>query len=1222
MIENREQDLSPKQRETMHLTAFGKGQFILLFFLVIFWQARAQENSPRVTLQETNVSLKKIFNDISRQTGFSVMYDEALIKNVGPVSINVSNATLNEALRECLNGKLLLFAIDGKTITIVKGDPTSSTITAAHLVSVQMNVHGQVTDEEGIPLSGVTISINGTAFALTTVGSGTFSMSGVPERGLISFSCIGYETQQIKYDSHSNFNIRMKKRVTELGTVSVEVNNGYQMIPLERTTGSYDIIDNQLLSRSVSPNILDHLDDVASGVNFDNRVAGAVKSYEGQGNTQTFYIRGLSTINVGSSFPLVIVDGFPYNSGEPYLQNINNLNPNDIESMTVLKDAAAASIWGARAGNGVLVITTKGGKYNQRPQISFNEQVTVTGKPRLFTERILSTSDYVGLEQSIYTQGGYSNLLNPATANGQPVSEVVDLLNQVTTGTLSQADADAQIAALSKIDIRHDELKYLYQTGVDQLYNVNVRGGSPTDKYFISAGYDNGAAVDHSFQKRFTLTANNVFRPAANMEFGLPLTVTDNQLGTSMGSPSGVVGQLAPYTQLVNAAGQPQNVVYGGGYNQAFQQAALNNGLFDVAYNPINQLHAPQYDHTSSTLLQISPNLKYTLKSGWSAEVKYQYSKTVSNNSAYQSDSVWSIKNEINDYTQITAPGQLTYPINPGGILQFQDKQQVDNDTRTTLGYNHNIAPNHRLDAIAGYERNETTISGNTYGLYGYNPNTGSAQTTVDYVTYWPQTNSILAGSPYPYTAPVYPLNTSLLSQFVAVISYFGNAAYTYKGRYVLSGSARMDQANLFGVAANAKRKVLWSSGVAWKINDESFYHMGWLPLLKLRATYGFQGNLPNIIVRSQATLTYYPSTATSSGLPTALLNNPPNPNLTWEKIGQANVGLDFGTKRDVLTGTIEYYNKKGTNIVAGYPIDPTTGVSSLTGNVADLTGHGIDLTLVSKNFNGRHFKWSTRFLFSHNTDKLTKYLVTTTASSILQQQTGQSFPSNPSGVRGNAVYGIYSLRWGGLDAAGNPQGYDTLGKISEDYNQLTSYMPIKDLVYHGSGLPTYFGSFMNEFSYNDFTVSVNISYKMGYYFHAQSVYYSELMGYGNSPVLGVSDGSSDYDKRWQKPGDEKLTHVPSAPTLANQNFLRDEFYQSSSVLVQRGDNIRLKDVSLAYHFRSLTKGASPFSNVELDGYYLGNTLLWKANKLGIDPDFSTMRPAKSFSLGLRLALK
>ena len=1203
--------------KTMQLIAFGKSQCLLFFFLAFFLGVSAQTASPGITLQEKNVSVKKVLNDISRKTGLSFMYDDALIRDLGTVSIDVRNAGLEEVMRQALEGKGLQYSVQGNTV-VIKREVRTVYANTAHI-----NIQGKVTDENGIPLAGATISIQGTGFALATLSGGDFSISGVPDKGTIVFSCIGYQTQIIPYDNRTLFNIKMKKHVAELGGVSVEVNNGYQLIPLERTTGSFDIIDNKLFNRSVSPNILDHIADVASGVLFDNRQAGSIVSYaNGVARTQNFTIRGISTLNAITN-PLVIVDGFPYNSSDPYSQDINNLNPNDIESMTVLKDAAAASIWGARAGNGVVVITTKNGKYNQKPEISFNTSVTFTGKPRLFTQRLISSPDYISVEDTLFQQGNYTSFLTPASANGRPVTPVVQLLGEAAAGTISQADAEAQIAALSHEDIRNDALKYFYHTGTQQQYNLSVRGGSSFDKYYIAAGYDDVSAVDFSFLKRFTLTATNTFRPWQGLEVALPVTFSDDQAGSNVGSFS--EGNFAPYTRLVNAQGQPQNVTWSGGYNPAFIQAADADGLYDMNYSPIQQFHASQYNHTNTTLIRVSPSLKYNFLNGFGLEARYQYSRTITNNTTYQSDSVFSVKDMINNYTQISPTGQLTYPINQGGILNFANQNQEDNNMRFSLSYNHNLGKDHRLDVIGGYERNETRITGNRYGLYGYNPNTGTAQNVVDYVTYFPLTNFKVEGLPYNITSTIYPLQFSLTQQFIAFISSFANASYTYKSRYVLTGSARMDQANLFGVTANDKRKLLWSGGAAWKIDQEPFYKMHWLPQLKLRATYGYEGNVylgsavNNTSASTLTTISYYPGTTNSSGLPYAILNNIANPDLTWERVGQTNVAVDFGAKKEILTGTLEFYKKNATGLVANYSVDPTVGVTQRTGNVGNMTGRGMDLTLTSKNINTRNFKWTTRLLVSLDKDKLTKYNQTTPAIQLLEQQSGSGAPPTPTTITGNAVFGIYSLRSAGLDAGGNPQGYDSTGKVSEDYNQMTNYARLKDLVYAGSAIPTSYGSFMNDFTWKGFTLSVNISYKMGYYFHAQSINYGNLFGYN---MVNVYDGSSDFAKRWQQPGDEKKTNVPSMPTLANSNYLRDMFYEYSSVLVQKGDNIRLKDVSLSYDFSDWARRYTPFSHFELYGYYLGNTLLWKANKMGIDPDYTTMRPAKNYSLGARVSFK
>lgn len=1211
----------------MQLLSFGKSQILLLLLLATCWRLSAQESSPRLTLQEKNVSLKKVFNDISKQTGLSVMYDDELIRNTGPLSLDVKNVTLEEALRTCLAGKDLDFTIKGNAIVIEKAAEKRRQLISDYAARNNI-ISGKITDENGSPLAAVSIAILGTDFKLATIESGLFSISGAPEKGTIIFSCIGYQTQRINYDHRTEFNIKMQKHAVQLGAVSVEVNTGYQTTPLERTTGSFDIVDNKLFNRTVSPNLLDHIADVASGVLFDNRQSGAIQTFGASvSRTQTFSVRGISTLNALSN-PLIVVDGFPYNSQYPYIQDINNLNPNDIESITILKDAAAASIWGARAGNGVVVITTKNGKYNQKPQVAFNTSVTFTTKPNLFSQRLISTPDYITVEDSLFNQGHFSSFLDPSTANGRPISQVVQLLGAAANGTISQADADAQISALSHNDIRRDILKYFYHTGVSQQYDISIRGGSPTDKYYVAAGFDKTSAVDYSFLRRFTLTAVNTFKPLANLEIAVPLRFSDDQAGTNNGAWNG--GSLnesnfAPYTRLVNPAGQPQNVPWSGGYNSSFIQTALADGLYDMDLNPIGQFHASQYDHTNTTLIQVAPEIKYTIGHGFDLDASYIYSRTITNQTKYQSDSVWSVKDMINDYTQIGPSGTLTYPINQGGFIKFDFGNQENNDTRIKLDYNHSLGSRGWLQATGGYERNETKTSDNVYGLYGYNPNTGQPQSVVDYVTYFPLTNYKVAGYPFNITQTIQPMQTQLVNQFIAFISAFGNAAYTFKRRYVLSGSARVDQANLFGVSANQKKKALWSAGFSWKTSEEPWYKLPWLPYLQFRTTYGYQGNVAfaspytNVSTSTVPTVTYYPATTNSSGLPYVELNNIANPNLTWERVGQANLAMDFGFKKDVLSGSIEYYKKNTSGLVAVYTTDPTIGVTQRTGNVGNMTGHGVDVTLTAKIIDTRQFKWSSRLLSSFDKDKLTKYDQNIPAVQVLEYQSGTTFPSSVTPIVGKAVYGVYSLRSAGLNASGDPVGYDSTGKPSTDYYSIVNYARLKDLVYAGSANPTWSGSFMNDYTWKRLNLSVNITYKGGYYFHAQSVNYENLFGYN---MVSAMDGSSDFAKRWQKPGDEKKTYVPAMPSVSTLNYEREQFYSFSSALVQKGDNIRLKDVVLTYDLGDPMRKRGPFSQFEIYGNFVANTILWKANKMGIDPDYSMMRPPKSYTIGARVTLK
>ncbi|HTI93540.1 MAG TPA: TonB-dependent receptor plug domain-containing protein, partial [Puia sp.] len=782
----------------MQLTAFNKKACLSLLIIGLTLTAvqplGAQTTAARITLSEKHVSLKYIFNRISKMAGISILYDEKAIANITVANINVTSVSLQQAMQECLKGTNLDFEIKSNSIVVRKKESVSASVVQ------QPNdffISGKVMDESGTPLAGVSIYVRGTDMALSTVEGGLFSMNGVPGTGIIVFSSIGYQTLELPYDHNPEFNVRLKKKVTQLAEVAVEVNNGYQVIPKERTTGSFDVIDNKLFNRSVSSNLLDHLDGVASGVLFDNRGNDPNGSLTFRGNTQTFYIRGVATVQ-SSNAPLVVVDGFPYNGYAPYQQNINNLNPNDIESVTILKDAAAASIWGARAGNGVVVITTKSGKYNQRPQVNFNSSVTFTGKPLLFTQRILSTSDFIDIEKNLYPQGAYDNVFDPTQNQGRPPTQVIQLLHDVDQGLITQAEADAQIAALSKTDVRHDALKYFYRTGIDQQYNLSVSGGSPASKYFLDGGYDHLTAPDYSFQDRYSLNSNYTFKPADGLELSFPLQFTINQTGTNNGSWSSY--GLAPYTKLTDATGHPINVNFTNGYNQDFIQKADALGLYDMSYNPIEQFHAAQYQHTNSLLASIGPDIRYSLHNGLNFDLKYQYSRTIRQGRTYQSDSLFNIKNMINNYTQIDPTGGLSFPINRGGTLQTDNYDETDNNIRATVGYNRLLGNYHRINIIAGYEHNESKIIRDYNGWYGYNPRTGTVQTTVDYISYFPQLNNTLSGSPYSFSSPVYPLQSGTTTSFLAYISSFANASYTFKERYVLTASGRIDQANLFGV--------------------------------------------------------------------------------------------------------------------------------------------------------------------------------------------------------------------------------------------------------------------------------------------------------------------------------------------------------------------------------------------------------------------------------------
>jgi hypothetical protein len=316
------------------------------------------------------------------------------------------------------------------------------------------------------------------------------------------------------------------------------------------------------------------------------------------------------------------------------------------------------------------------------------------------------------------------------------------------------------------------------------------------------------------------------------------------------------------------------------------------------------------------------------------------------------------------------------------------------------------------------------------------------------------------------------------------------------------------------------------------------------------------------------------------------------------------NLGIDFGLIKDALYGSLEYYHRKGTDLIGYSPFAPSTGISNLQGNFANMAGHGVDIKF-SSNIINRKFKWTSTILLSWATDKVTKYTGTEVVPSNVVGAT-----QNISPVVGKPVYAVYSLKAAPLDSAGNPQGYDKKGNLTEDYPTLTTPDSMNQLQYNGPARPQIFGGLNNRFIYKNFGIAFNISYKLKYYFFRSSINYANLF---NNYV-----GNKDYEKRWQKPGDEKLTNVPSI--IYPDNSTRDYFYQVSSVLVERGDHIRFQDISLSYDFDKSNFTWLPMRHIQFYAYANNVGILWRASHQHLDPDYPTggIPAPRSFSFGLR----
>lgn len=1042
-------------------------------------------------------------------------------------------------------------------------------------LAAQVTVTGRVLSEDHQPLSNATVKLSGTSTGTHTDSHGLFILSVPRKQGMLEITFTGYIPRYVDLaDTAALTGITLTPDESKLREITVS--SGYQQINQRQATGAYSQVSKTLIERNTATDIIARLDGITPSLAFDNRAPGQ----------QQLSVRGRSTI-LSDNSPLIVVDNFPYEG------DLHDLNPNDVENITVLKDAAASAIWGARAGNGVIVVTTKHGKYNRPANISFNSSWTIGEKPDLFyNPAFLSSADFITVEQQLFKTGFYSAAENDPA---KPVlTPAVELMIQNRDGQISDADLQTRLDVLKKIDVGNDFNKYFYRKSFSQQYSLSLDGGGERYNYLVSGGFDDKRAnlVGNS-DNRYTLHTVTIFRLLKNLTAGADISyssthaVTDNPGYSQINSGSGK--SLYPYAQLADESGKPLAVAKD--YPLSFTAGAPANGFFDWQYRPLAEIG--QADNTSGTNdIRLKFNLKYTVFRDLSAEAIYQYQHTGSSGSFLYSKDTYYTRNLINEFTQ---PGNQ-YIVPDAGILDTQDGRLDARSGRFQLDYGHRFGDRHQVNVLAGAEVRDTHTGSATTRLYGYDPEILISQ-AVDYTTYY-TVNPGGFSQTIPYVA-------NLSDQTDRYVSAYLTAGYNYVGRYFLSASARKDESNLFGVNANQKSVPLYSLGGAWDVSKETFYHSGWLPYLKLRATYGVTGNV-NKTVTAFTTAVYVTDFYTNQ--PAAIILTPPNPDLQWEKVKTLNLGFDFETKSQRLTGSFDYFTKKGTDQIGSVALDPTTGffVSnrySYSLNSSAISGHGVDIELNSVNVKGK-VGWQTRLLFSYVTDKVTKYQYTSPVSDYLS-------PSSPP-VAGRPVLGIYSYRWGGLDPqTGDPMVYLN-GAPSKDYAAIAANATVKDLVYNGPALPPVFGSVMNTISYKQFSLSANITYKFGYYFHRSSISYTDL--------INSWTGHRDYDKRWQQPGDEQHTNVPSLSLTGDG--ARDAAYLGSSTLVDKGDNIRLQDVRLSWTFEKPPGRRFPFKDLTIYGYASNLGLLWRANKDGLDPDYiygnSAIKPVSTYSLGVR----
>lgn len=1048
-------------------------------------------------------------------------------------------------------------------------------------------VSGIVTNGAGDAIEGATITVKSNSISTVTDKKGRFVIAAAVLEKLV-ISHVGYFTDTVTVmPSATPLKIVLHFIEQMAEEVVVEASTGYQSLKPNEITGSITVIDNKTLNQQTGTNILDRLKGVTNGMLFN------VGKKDDRGRENPYSIRGLSTIS-GTVAPLIVLDNFPYEG------DIDNINPNDVESVSILKDAAAASIWGARAANGVIVITTKKARFSERLKININTSALYAAPLDLYSVNQMSIPDIIDAEIMLFNKGFFDADINNTNAR-TPLTPVVDLLTKRKKGLISAADSITGINQLKMADSREQYSNLFQRTALTQQHSLTVSGGSAQASWLVTGNYNTTVNTDFSKAQKINIRLGNNYRVFKNIQLNIDAYFTSSHSKSGVPAYDGLAtinGRNVPYLSFADEQGNALPLYR---YRREYIDTVGGGRLLDWRYYPYNDyLHDISTNHRQEILARTA--LQYTIIPGLIFSANYQYQRAWGLKKRYADMNSYYVRNLVNRFTKLSnsiAPD--TYPVPKGDIINTGGAELTTQNFRGMLNYSKNWK-RHAVTGLAGFDiRDAQNLTTGSFTVYGYNDDPLTSQ-TVDFRNPYP---TILNGS-QEYIPGSPGSGNRLISRFVSITS---NASYTYHSRYMAYGSFRKDASNIWGATTNDKWNPLWSAGVGWIISEEPFYHPSFMQRLKLRVSYGVSGN-------ADAAKTPLPITAILTNPQTNFMieriSNLNNPSLKWELSKQLNVGIDFETRSKVLTGNIEFYHKWGVDLYGEAPYDYTTWgrSSSITRNVANMEGYGWDINLTSNNLSGA-VQWKTNFIYNFNVSKTTKYY-TDASKDFYSVNSGNTIVP----IVGKPLYSLTAYKWGGLDIKGDPQGYLD-GELSTDYNAIfrkirSDGSGSNSITYVGPASPAHFGSLINSFHWRGFEMSFNLMFQMGYYFFKQP--------FTSSGLVSSGTGTMDYYDRWQLAGDENRTSIPKMvyadyPQFAN----RDNFYRSAEVNVLKGDHIRLHYINLSY---SVRPSAARFNSLQLQVFTNAANLgvIWRANKERIDPENQTYAPVKQYTCGLRIS--
>lgn len=1178
-------------------TSLRTGYLIALFLLLLF-PLRASAQEARLSIDVKDATLDAVAWYIQQKSNCIISYESDDIGEINHLNIAVKNKTVSEILDLCLDGTDLYYEKEGNTYLIKK-----------KAAARKVYITGIIKDETGEVLPGTTVQLKGTKTGAVSGMDGRYSILIPDQKGVkLLYSFIGMEAQERTYTGNTRIDVTLAATTNSMEEVVV---TGYQNIKRKDLVGSFTTlkVDDILMPAYTS------IDQMLQG-----RVAGMVVTNTSTrvGTSPQIQIRGTSTL-MGNQDPLWVVDGIiqedplELESASLMTDDLKNiignqiswLNPQDIETITVLKDASATAIYGSKASNGVIEITTKKGKMD-RLTINYSANFSITNRPHYDDLNYMNSQERIQFSEEAFNWGtSYASvpIKQPYTYEG--------LMRMYLENDISQEEFLRQRAVLETQNT--DWFSLLTRNAFSHNHNLSVRGGTNKIFYNTSVSYakSSGQEIGND-SERMTGRINIDFTPNDKLSINASISGSVSET-TGFGQNVNPLQYATTANRTIPAYDEAGNPVF----YQKRATYSLNNTVTSLSYNFINE-RDNSGSSSKSADLSASLDLKWRILDWLTYQFTGGYSNTNSDNQSYRTERTFGIAEDYRGYdfnSVLPSSPEFKAAMLPfGGELFTNNARQTSYNIQNKLQVSKSFGRAGRLNALIGVEVRSATNNAISNTVYGYVPDRGEklVQPTPlsDLV---PISGGI--DKAWGILQRIYEGQWRKTNQTNNFFSVFATFAYSFLDRYVINANIRNDASNRFGQDANHRIDPTYSFGFSWRASEEFFIkdYLPWLTVLNFRGTYGIQGNAitrlsPDLIL-TQGTIANLYNQYQST------ISQIPNPNLSWERTTSWNVGLDLELFH-MVNMNLEYYSRRSNAIVA-QSLPYEYGISEMNMNGGIITNQGVEYTVSFTPVQTRDFAMSISVNASKNWNRAGKSDYEAVTSDFLNGRTDVIVKE------GYPIGGFWSYSFAGLDGQTGQPLFNLLD-VPEEMRSRT-LDPTTYLVYSGQRDPFFTGGLNLSIRYKSLTLSTSFSVLLG----GKKRLLSPYEQFGNRYFMPEPDVNVNRDllNRWKKPGDELHTIIPSLPgqsqvyiSLPNGETEYPIYvWEESDAMVVNASFLRCQQIGLSWNIKPGKLEKIGVSNLMLSANVNNIFVIASKRFNGFDPEVQNSVMPRTFSLGINV---